>query len=383
MLLRCEQVLIDGQLKACDLRIENGVIREIAPQLSVGDGQLMELKNLILLPGLIDSHIHGYMGHDTMDGTETALQAMCQALPEAGVTAFLPTTMTAFPKDLLSALSAIGGLTGKCTGGARILGAFAEGPFISEEHRGAQPLEAIAAVDFDLLNDMIEASNHSLKKMIFAPELKDSTKLCEKLRQTGIVPAMGHSSANCIEAEAAISAGANVSVHTYNGMRGLHHREPGLLGAVMAHDEVYAELIFDGIHVHPTAAKVLLNTKGSDKIVLISDCMRAGGMTDGEYMLGDTKTFVKDGIARTAEGNLAGSTLKLMDAVKNMVELLHAPLTEAVKMASENPAKELGLFDKMGSISVGKYADLIAMDETFKVKFAMVNGEILLLPEKQ
>ena len=150
-----------------------------------------------------------------------------------------------------------------------------------------------------------------------------------------------------------------------------------MLGAVMNRDEVYAELILDGIHVHPAAANLLLKAKGSDKVVLISDCMRAGGMADGEYMLGDTKTFVKDGIARTAEGNLAGSTLKLMDAVKNAVEFLHIPLEEAVKMAAENPAKELGVFDKMGSIAVGKYADLVAIDKDFKVKFAMVGGEVL------
>ena len=377
MLLRCQNVLLDGQWQACDIRVAEGKIVEISTDCSTNGEQILELRDLTLLPGLIDSHIHGYAGYDTMDGDEAALQAMSRALLQAGVTAFLPTTMTAFPKDLLPALSAVGKLTGQNSGGARILGAFAEGPFISEAHRGAQPLAAISPVDFDLLEQMDEASNHSLKKVIFAPEIEGADALCKKLLEKEIVPAMGHSSATYAEGQKAIDAGATVLVHSFNGMSGIHHREPAMLGAVMNRDEVYAELILDGIHVHPAAANLLLKAKGSDKVVLISDCMRAGGMADGEYMLGDTKTFVKDGIARTAEGNLAGSTLKLMDAVKNAVEFLHIPLEEAVKMAAENPAKELGVFDKMGSIAVGKYADLVAIDKDFKVKFAMVGGEVL------
>ncbi len=378
MLIRCEQVLLEGKLLPARLCIRDGRIAQVGESLSSTDETPLELKGLTLLPGLIDSHIHGYAGYDTMDGDESALCAMSRALLEGGVTAFLPTTMTAFPEDIRKALSAVAGLVGAKTGGARILGAFAEGPFISEEHRGAQPLAAISPVDRNLLEYMVQASQKTLRKIILAPELEGAAALCESCRAQNIIPALGHSSATYDEAAAALKAGATVAVHTFNGMRGLHHREPGILGAVMADDGCYAELIFDGIHVHPQSAKVLLKAKGSDKVVLISDCMRAGGMSDGEYMLGDTRCFVKDGIARTAEGNLAGSTLKLIDAVKNMVEKLNTPLPEAVKMASENPAKELGLFDRYGSIAPGKAADLIAIDADFQLRWVMVDGEVVL-----
>ncbi len=378
MLINCEKVLLDGEIVRANVRVKNGRIAEVGENLFADGEEMMNLSDLTLLPGLMDSHIHGYMGYDAMDGDEASLKAMSKALLEAGVTAFLPTTMTAFPDDTKAALSAIGELVGKDTGGAKILGAFAEGPFISVEHRGAQPLEAISPINLELFEDMFKASSNSIRKIIVAPELDGTVSFCKLCCEKNIVPALGHSSAKYDEAVAAINAGATVAVHTFNGMRGLHHREPGMLGAVMAGDDIYAELIFDCIHVHPESARILLKAKGTDKVILISDGMRAGGMADGEYMLGDTKCFVKDGVARTAEGNLAGSTLKLIDSVKNMVEKLHIPLAEAVKMASENPAKSLGLFDELGSISQGKAADLIAIDDDFKVKFVMVDGEVLL-----
>ncbi len=380
MLIRSQNVLLDGRFQPAMVQVVGDRISSIGG-LSSTDEQILDLGELTLLPGLIDSHIHGYAGADTMDGSEATLRVMAKALPEAGVTAFLPTTMTAQPADLLKALSAVGRLSGRKTGGAKVLGSFAEGPFISEEHRGAQPLAAIRPVDLELLDQMEVASAKTLKKVILAPELAGAEAFCDVCRAKNIIPALGHSSATYEEADACMEAGAIVAVHTFNGMRSLHHREPGILGAVLTDDRVWAELIFDGIHVHPQSAKVLLKAKSTDKVVLISDCMRAGGLADGEYMLGDTRCFVEKGVARTAEGNLAGSTLKLIDAVKNMVELLHLPLEEAVKMASENPAKELGLFDCLGSIAPGKAADLIAIDRNFQVKFVMVDGEVVLRRE--
>ncbi len=376
MLLRCDKVLVDGQLSVCDIQVKCGRIAALGQNIS--DENSIDLYGLTVLPGLIDSHIHGFAGFDTMDADEEALKSMSKALLKAGVTAFLPTTMTAFAEDICKALSVAGGLVGERTGGAKILGVFAEGPFISEEHRGAQPLQAIFPVDFELLEKMISSSKHSLRKVILAPELPDAQLLCQTLCENNIIPAMGHSSATYEESCRCINAGATVAVHSFNGMRPLHHREPGILGAVMGQDDVYAELIFDCIHVHPQSAKLLLRCKGSEKVVLVSDCMRAGGMPDGQYMLGDTKTFVRGGIARTAEGNLAGSTLKLIDGVHNLVEQLAVPLEDAVKMASETPAKALGLFHELGSISVGKAADIIAVDKEHQVRFAMVDGEVLL-----
>ena len=375
MLLHCDRTLVNGSWESCTIRVKEGLIEKLGHLVPELGEEEINLHGLTLLPGLIDSHIHGCAGADCMDATPEALQTMSVELLKAGVTAFVPTTMTALPQDLLPALKNIGNMVGK-TGGARILGAFAEGPFITAEHRGAQPLEAIAEPSEELLEQMLSAAGGTLKKVIIAPEAEGAAHFCRSVCEKGVIPAIGHSSATCDQTNACIEAGASIAVHCYNAMRGLHHREPGLLGAVMASERIYAELILDCIHVHPTAAKLLLRAKGADKVVLISDCMRAGGMADGEYMLGDTKCFVKDGIARTAEGNLAGSTLKLMDALKNAVEKLELPLETAVMLASENPAKALGLFDTLGSIAKGKAADLIAIDENYDMKFVMVGGEI-------
>ncbi len=380
MLLRCDKALIDGSFRACDISVADGRFQRIADAGSIEPlfGEtVLDLRGKTVLPGLIDSHIHGFVGADAMDATPEALQRMSKALLKAGVTAFLPTTMTARPESLMPALRCIGEMTGK-TEGAKILGAFAEGPFITAEHRGAQPLDAIAEPDETLLLQMTEAAQGSLRKVILAPEAPGAAAFCRLLKEQGIVPALGHSSASCAEALDCISEGAAVAVHTFNGMRGLHHREPGLLGAVLASEAIMAELILDGIHVHPTAAQILLRAKGEDSVILVSDCMRAGGMADGDYMLGDTECFVRDGIARTVTGNLAGSTLTLMDAVKNAVTLLQLPLETAVKLASENPARSLGLFHELGSIAEGKAADLIAIEENVGMCFAMVDGSVKL-----
>lgn len=380
MLLRCDRALIDGTFQACDIRVADGRFQCIAAQgsLKPDSGEdVLDLRGLTVLPGLIDSHIHGFAGDDSMDASPEGLQRMSQSLLTAGVTAFLPTTMTAKAEDLLPALRCIGESVGR-TAGAKILGAFAEGPFITAEHRGAQPLDAIAEPSEALLSQMTEAAGGALRKVILAPEAPGAADFCRLLREQGILPALGHSSATEQQTLACIREGAGVAVHTYNGMRGLHHREPGLLGAVLASDAIMAELILDGIHVHPTAAQILLKAKGEDSVILISDCMRAGGMSDGDYMLGDTKCYVRNGIARTVDGNLAGSTLRLIDAVKNAVELLHLPLETAVKLASENPAKALGLFDELGSIADGKCADLIAIDDKMCVCVVLVDGSVKL-----
>ena len=373
MILEGNKILIENEFRKCQLKISNKKIVEIGENLGNADFSFGDLK---VIPGLIDTHIHGFAGFDTMDADENALRKMSEELLKAGVTAFLPTTMTAKADDIKKSLAVVGKLVGENLKGAKILGSFAEGPFISAEHRGAQPLEAISKVNFELLEEMIEASSGTLKKIIIAPEIENAVECCKWLSERNILPALGHSSASFAETSACIEAGAEISVHTFNGMRGLHHREPAILGAVMLNDDVFCELIFDKIHVNPNSAKVLLKCKGFDKIVLISDCMRAGGMADGEYMLGDTKTFVKNSVARTAEGNLAGSTLKLIDAVKFMCEELGVSFENAVKMASENPAKSLGI-DDIGSIKVGNYADFVVIDDDFQIKSVFVNGTLM------
>lgn len=373
MILRCRQALIGEELRSCDLLILEGRFEQIADYGSLSQEPCLEVEDLVL-PGLIDSHIHGYAGVDSMDGPE-ALKQLSQALPACGVTSFLPTVMTASLEDMSRCLEEIAALCGEDCGGARILGSFAEGPCISPGHRGAQPLEAIRPIEPALVEALWAASKGTLRKLILAPELTGAEALCRWLRQRNILPALGHSSASYEEALGCVEAGACVSVHSYNAMSPLHHRQPGLVGATLTEEALWAELIFDGIHVHPAAAKVLLACKGPQRLVLISDCMRAGGMPDGDYMLGDTPTQVRGGIARTPEGALAGSTLRLLDAVFRARDLLGLSLPQAVKLASENPARLLGLFDQLGSIAPGKRADLIAVTAERQVSFALMGGK--------
>lgn len=377
-ILHCKKALIEQEWISCDILVEDGKVQKIGQKLPQESHRSVDLTNRTVLPGLIDSHIHGYAGHDTMDASQEALSTMSRELLKAGVTSFCPTTMTASRADILRAVSCVAHQMEQPLCGARILGTFAEGPFISEEHRGAQPLDAILPIDFDFLEELVQVSKGTLRKMIIAPEIPQAQEACRWLKERGIVAALGHSSATYEETVRCIECGAGAAVHTFNGMKPFHHREPGITGAVLNRDELYAELIFDTIHVNPFAAQVLYRCRGKDGIALISDCMRAGGIEDGEYMLGDTKTTVKGGVARTEQGNLAGSTLKIIDGVRNAVEYLHIPLEAAVQMASENPAKELSCFDQIGSIAPGKAADLIAIDEEYQVVFAMVNGEIFL-----
>lgn len=379
MIIKSGQIFVEKRFVPAEILVEQGRIA------AVGSGLIkehpicpvMDLGEQRVLPGLIDTHIHGFAGCDTMDCSAAALTSMAKSLLAAGVTSFYPTIMTASKNHIANTLQYIGQLQEKETGGARILGAFAEGPFINEEHRGAQPLEAIIPIDLPWVAKLCSSFPGVLKKIILAPELPDAPQAARFFKEQGIVVALGHSSATYSQAEECAKAGAHIAVHTFNGMSGFHHREPGMAGAALNLPSLYAELICDGIHVHPAAMEVLVRCKGPEKVILISDCMRAGGMADGQYMLGDTKTTVKNGVARTESGALAGSTLKLIDGVKNAAELLHLPLEQAILMATENPARSMGIFAETGSIAAGKWADIIAIDQDFHITFSMVGGKRL------
>ena len=377
--IKSSNVLVGGRFAPAEILVEQGRIVAVGKTVCRPAGcQAVDLGEKTVMPGLIDTHIHGFAGWDTMDCTEEALMSIARALPKAGVTSFYPTTMTASRENIQSALRCVAKVMGKPTGGARVLGAFLEGPFISAEHRGAQPLESIVPIDLPWVEKLCAAYPGALKKMILAPELPGAAEAVAFFKEKGIVAALGHSSATYNQAKGCVEAGASVAVHTYNGMSSLHHREPGMAGAAMHLNQLYAELICDGIHVHPAAMEVLLRCKGPEKLMLISDCMRAGGMEDGEYMLGDTKTVVKNGIACTESGALAGSTLRLIDGVKNAVSLLGLPLEQAAAMASQVPAMAMGIYGETGSIAPGKWADIIAIDGEYQVEFAMVNGKSFL-----
>lgn len=341
--------------------------------------QVLEFpKEFQLIPGFIDIHIHGAHDADVMDANLEALEIMAKTLPAEGTTSFLATTMTQASEDIEKALSVIRDYLFKQEGGrAEILGIHLEGPFISSKRAGAQPLQAIKKPDIELFKKWQELSKNQIKLVTLAPEEDGGKELVQYLRSNSIVPSIGHSDAIYAEILVSIEAGLNHVTHLYNGMRGLHHRDPGVAGAALLHPELITEMIVDGIHIHPSIVKLTYQAKGADNIVLITDSMRAKGLKDGISSLGGQKVIVKDGKALLENGALAGSTLKMIDAIHNMMNYTGCSLEEAVKMASYNPAKQVGVLDRKGSITVGKDADLVVLDKLNNVVLTICQGQVV------
>ena len=328
----------------------------------------------IIAPGLVDTHIHGYHGEDIMDAKKGALEIISKGLLETGVTSFLPTTLTDSAEKLDEACSVVGEEYKQVTG-AKVRGIFLEGPFFTEKYKGAQNEKYMSDPDIEKLKKWKDLSDGLVKKIAIAPERAGVADFIHKANAMGVAVALGHSDASYEDAMAAVDEGANIFVHTFNGMSGLHHRNPGMVGAAM-NSEAISELICDGHHVNPASANILMNAKGRDKIALITDCMSAGGMEDGNYKLGEFDVIVKDGTARLKEGgNLAGSILKLKDAVKNVVDWQIADVFEAIQMASLIPAKSVGIDDVCGKLKVGYDADFIVLDEDLDLKSTYLNGK--------
>jgi N-acetylglucosamine-6-phosphate deacetylase len=368
--------LENGVVENTPLYVEDGLIKHIGPEAENMKGENIDLKDYTLLPGFIDTHVHGGGGYDIMDATYEAVDAISKFKINEGVTSFCPTTVTSSLDSLKSALNSISEAMDKGVHGADILGPFIEGPYINAHYKGAHPEDKIRPVNLEEIKELVSYAKGNVSIAI-APELDDALQAIKYLTDKGITVRIGHTGADYECVNCAVENGAKTAVHTYNAMSPLTHREPGTVGGVMDNDELYAELIFDTVHVHPAAARILARVKPEGKMILITDCMRAGGLKDGEYMLGELPVIVKESIARTETGNLAGSTVALNKAVNNMHKLGKVDIVKAVNMVSINPANALGLTDR-GSIAVNKRADLIAVDGDFNVKLVMVNGKILL-----
>ncbi|WP_308748580.1 N-acetylglucosamine-6-phosphate deacetylase [uncultured Anaerococcus sp.] len=363
-------VLEDAMLEDYYMEVEDGVIVGFSKN-EPGD---YEYLGEIVAPGLVDTHIHGYHGKDIMNAEEGALNVISKGLLECGVTSFLPTTLTDSKEKTDAALKRVG-QEYKDVEGAKVRGVFLEGPFFTEKYKGAQNPAYMSDPKIDYLKEWIELSDGLVNKIAIAPEREGAEDFIKKANAMGVRVALGHSDASFDQAVAAVDAGANIFVHTYNGMSGLHHREPGMVGAAMSTDAI-SELICDGHHVNPNAANILMNAKGRDKIALITDCMSAGGMADGDYMLGDFPVTVKDGTARLKDGgSLAGSILKLKEAVKNVVDWEIADIFEAIQMASLIPAKSVGIDNICGKLHEGYEADFIVLDYDLNLKATYLNGE--------
>lgn len=365
-------VLEDAMLEDYYMEVEDGVIVGFSKN-EPGD---YEYLGEIVAPGLVDTHIHGYHGKDIMNAEEGALNVISKGLLECGVTSFLPTTLTDSKEKTDAALKRVG-QEYKDVEGAKVRGVFLEGPFFTEKYKGAQNPAYMSDPKIDYLKEWIELSDGLVNKIAIAPEREGAEDFIKKANAMGVRVALGHSDATFDQAVAAVDAGANIFVHTYNGMSGLHHREPGMVGAAMSTDAI-SELICDGHHVNPNAANILMNAKGRDKVALITDCMSAGGMADGDYMLGDFPVRVEGGTARLKDGgSLAGSILKLKEAVKNVIDWEIADIFEAIQMASLVPAKSVGIDDVCGKLKEGYSADFIVLDYDMNLEKTFLNGKLV------
>lgn len=337
----------------------------------------INMENYTALPGFIDIHIHGADGCDTMDARYESLEVMSKYLASKGVTAFLATTMTAPMDKIENAIKKVREVKEKGVSGAEVLGVYLEGPYLCEERKGAQPAEFLRLPNIDEIEELLNKYGDIIKVIAMAPELEGSIEAIRKIKQNNIKVSLGHSDATSEVAIKAYEEGASISVHTFNGMKPFHHREGGLAAATMKLDTVFAELIADKIHVHPVVMEVLIKAKGIENVCLISDSMRASGLPDGNYKLGELNVIVKDSICRIESGSLAGSTLDLEKALKNIVEVTGISLEEACKMVSLVPAKAIGILDDYGTIKEGKKANITVVDDNKNVVMTIVNGNIV------
>ncbi|HSN95151.1 MAG TPA: N-acetylglucosamine-6-phosphate deacetylase [Anaerolineaceae bacterium] len=361
--------------------IEGGKIIRIEPKHNIHEipsqVKVINAQGSIVTPGFIDIHVHGAVGVDAMDATPASLEKMSSYFVKQGVTSFFPTTGT---QSTLAISAAIDNIkhTMQNVSGAQPLGVHLEGPYLSHQYRGAHGEEWLR--NPDPLEYEAWFRTGIIKLMTIAPELAGTKELMEMGKAYGVVFTAGHTKASPQEIEAAIALGLRLSTHTFNGMAGLHHRDLGTVGALLASDDVYCEIIADGIHVHPEVIKMLIKIKGIERTVLVTDAIRATGMPDGTYDLLGHNIIVKAGIARTQEGGLAGSTLTLSRAISNVQKFSGISINQAVGMATLSPAKALGLEGKKGEIRIGNDADIVIFDNDLNIKNVLVKGIVAYEP---
>jgi len=373
-------IIPGGEIRDAALLIRDGVIEAVGPRAdcSVPAGATQVLaKNSTALPGFIDVHIHGAGGRDVMEGSDDALRKVAATVASRGTTSFVATTVTADPNLIVRSSEGIAHYIAlqhqEVVPGAEVLGIHFEGPFISPVRRGVHPTEWLKLPSADLLEKFITASQGNALILTIAPELLGAMPCIDAARKAGMVVGIGHTDATYEQARAAVARGAHHAIHTYNAMRPFSHRDPGVIGAVLTSPEITAELIADGVHVDETAMRVLLQAKGAGGVILISDGISATGMPDGKYILGGFEVTVTGGVCRNAEGKLAGSTLTLDRALRNIVNL-GASLEEASRMLSFNPAKLLGVENKKGVLHANADADVVLLDERLQVAQVYARG---------
>ncbi len=369
-----------GEIPDAGILIRDGVIEAIGPREGMnlsGDATEISATDKSAIPGFVDVHIHGAGGHDVMEATPEAMRIITKTVARHGTTSIVATTVTASADDICRSCEGIAKyiVTQHESGDPRaeVLGIHFEGPFLSEVRRGVHPAEWLRLPSAELLERFIAAAGGNARILTIAPELLGAIPCIDAARKAGIVVAIGHTDATYEQARAAIAHGAQHAVHVYNAMRPFSHRDSGVIGAVLTTPNITAELIADGVHVEEPAMRLLLQAKSADCVILVSDGTSATGMPDGKYLLGQFEVVVSGGVCRNSEGKLAGSTLTLDKALRNVMALGKS-FADTTRMLSLNPAGLLGVEFKKGALRVGADADVLLMDEEFHLAGVWVRG---------
>lgn len=379
MLIKNATIYTEHETINGHLAIKDGKITEILTDLPTDltpYHDIIDGTNLNLIPGFIDTHIHGAYGADTMDATDEAIQTMANYLVSEGTTSFLATTMTQSTENIERALANLAQYENVDTG-AEMIGIHLEGPFVEKSKAGAQPLQYIIKPDLELFNKWQEISGDKIKTVTIAPEHDQDWRLTSALREASINVSAGHTDVNFSEMKEAVKHGVNQVTHLCNAMNGIHHRDIGVVGAAFILKELKAEIIADGIHVDPAMLQLIHQNIGPERLILITDAMRAKGLEPGDYELGGQPVRVTEDRAVLDNGSLAGSILNLIDGAKQFFAIPDVSIENIIQMASVNPAKQVGVFEAKGSIAAGKDADLLLVDDQLDLKITLKKGKIV------
>ena len=369
-ILKGAKIYGDNDFKYQDIIVKNSVIHAICDNAKEDEYNLPSIKlsqDDFVIPGFIDIHIHGSQGADVMDADVDALDVISKSILAHGVTSYLATTMTASNKDILKSMQAVAKYTTiQQSQRAKIVGIHLEGPFISPGKIGAQNPNYLQGADVEKLANWHNASNSLIKKITIAPEIANADKVIQYCNSQNIISSIGHTNCTMAQALTAIDSGCSHATHLFNAMSPIEHRNPGAAAALLMSKKVLAELIVDGIHLHPDMVKFTYGIKGSDNIALVTDAMSAQGTGEGVFDLGGQKVIVKNGAARLENGVLAGSVLTMNKALENMMKFSGCSLHDAVKMTSTNQAKSLGF--RKGQIRQGYDAEFVVLDKNYQIK---------------
>lgn len=360
-----------------DLLLEDGIISEIGDGIAAGEAEVIDLAGRKVVPGFFDVHTHGAVNVDVNAASAEDLESICRFFASKGVTSWLCSVLTDTREQTLACIEEYKRWKTIEHKGANLAGIHLEGPFLCADYKGAMPEHLLQAANLELLKEYQKAAEGDIRYITVSPEVDGIVDMIPEIKKLGIQVAIGHSGADYDTARAAIANGAMAATHTGNAMKLLHQHFPAIWGAVLEDDDLYCEMICDGRHLHPGTVRLIIKTKGLDRVVAITDSIMASGLPDGKYKLGVNDVIVVDGDAKLAVGNSrAGSTLTMDVALKNLLDFTGRPLEDLIPVMTENPAKLMGMYDRIGSIEPGKDGDLVVLDENNKAAATFSKGNM-------